>query len=307
LFLLSGTTLIWCYDNQINKDLPAWVYYYGCFCVFMLQTWDAVDGKHARKTNRASPLGQFLDHGLDSCTNSFIVIIMCQSNKFGNGICTLLLQGFTHALYFLHSWEEYHTGVFSTQVDNVGGTEFQYLAMFIILLPNLFTEEFLTRKFVGNFDAHHLVCLFICLIGIIHIYKSILKIHQKLVEIKPADQVYKSYFDLLPCAFIILTEVLLAYTNIFERKTLELMIFNGIIYGFYFLKYIVKIMSRSPYEFMSYDFIAYFALIVFSIIIDKPEIEIYTFGVFTLIVTFRYAKYFLSVVVQIKKYLNITF
>jgi len=62
----------------------------------MLQTMDAVDGKHARDTGRSSSLGQFLDHGLDSFTNSFIIIIMLQSNLFGSGFCTFLVQFLAH-------------------------------------------------------------------------------------------------------------------------------------------------------------------------------------------------------------------
>jgi hypothetical protein len=42
-------------------------------------------------------------------------------------------------------WEEYHTGVIRTQIDDVGVTEFQFIAMAIIFTPvvlNQYLTEF---------------------------------------------------------------------------------------------------------------------------------------------------------------------
>ncbi|VWU49471.1 choline/ethanolaminephosphotransferase, putative, partial [Hepatocystis sp. ex Piliocolobus tephrosceles] len=36
--------------------------------IFIYSTLDAIDGKHARRTNTSSPLGQLFDHGCDSIT-----------------------------------------------------------------------------------------------------------------------------------------------------------------------------------------------------------------------------------------------
>jgi len=84
------------HDNTLSSPIPLWLNFYGAFSIFMLQTLDALDGKHARETGQSSALGQFLDHGLDSFTNSFIIVIMLQSNLFGNGFCTFLVQFLTH-------------------------------------------------------------------------------------------------------------------------------------------------------------------------------------------------------------------
>ena len=34
------------------------------FTIFIYQTLDAADGKQARRTNSATPLGQLFDHGI---------------------------------------------------------------------------------------------------------------------------------------------------------------------------------------------------------------------------------------------------
>lgn len=58
----------------------------------MGQTFDAIDGKHARKTNRSSPLGQLMDHGCDAFSNSFIAIMISQAYLFGGSLNAVLLQ-----------------------------------------------------------------------------------------------------------------------------------------------------------------------------------------------------------------------
>ena len=55
-------------------------------------TLDAIDGKHARRTKRSSPLGQLMDHGCDSMDNFLFCIVLSQAYLFGNSIHTLWLQ-----------------------------------------------------------------------------------------------------------------------------------------------------------------------------------------------------------------------
>ncbi|KAI1725768.1 CDP-alcohol phosphatidyltransferase domain-containing protein [Ditylenchus destructor] len=45
---------------------PAWAYLQAALGLFIYQTLDATDGKQARRTNSASPLGELFDHGCDS-------------------------------------------------------------------------------------------------------------------------------------------------------------------------------------------------------------------------------------------------
>lgn len=48
--------------------------------IFAYQTLDAVDGKQARRTGQASPLGQLFDHGCDSI--SLIVFILLNAQIY---------------------------------------------------------------------------------------------------------------------------------------------------------------------------------------------------------------------------------
>jgi ethanolaminephosphotransferase len=84
----------------MKKDIPGIIYVLFAFFVFLGQTFDAIDGKHARNTNRCSPLGQLMDHGCDAFSNSFIAIMLCQAYLIGGSVYTIILQSVVQVIYF---------------------------------------------------------------------------------------------------------------------------------------------------------------------------------------------------------------
>ena len=54
--------------NQLTRTLkaPAWAYATFALGLFFYQTLDAIDGKQARRTKTASPLGELFDHGISN-------------------------------------------------------------------------------------------------------------------------------------------------------------------------------------------------------------------------------------------------
>lgn len=97
MFLYSGVLLLCFYDLTFKEKIPFWLSCYFAFAVFMGQTLDAIDGKHARNTKRGSPLGQLMDHGCDALTNSCHCIFLAQAFSMGESYRTLiLLQGIIH-------------------------------------------------------------------------------------------------------------------------------------------------------------------------------------------------------------------
>ena len=59
----------------------------------MFSTFDATDGKQARRTDNCSPLGQILDHSVDSIVNQLNLIFTC----------AMLQVGWKPVMIFLHS------------------------------------------------------------------------------------------------------------------------------------------------------------------------------------------------------------
>lgn len=59
-----------------TETAPSWAYLLAAFGLFAYQTLDATDGKQARRTNSASPLGELFDHGCDSMTQGGALLLM---------------------------------------------------------------------------------------------------------------------------------------------------------------------------------------------------------------------------------------
>lgn len=117
-----------------GQGLYRWPYLLAASLLFVYQTADAVDGKHARITQQSTPLGGLVDHGVDA----FVGAIM------GIAICSVLdpqlsdwwiLFGFNAFIstWFMAQWKYYKTGVFST----VGITEGEFLSMAFVGFPGV--------------------------------------------------------------------------------------------------------------------------------------------------------------------------
>jgi ethanolaminephosphotransferase len=149
IFLTLGVVIIIPFDKTVSSPLPSWVYIAFAVLVFIGQTLDAIDGKHARNTNRSSPLGQLMDHGCDAFSNSFVIVMICQAHLLGHTIYTLVVQVLVQLPFYIITWEEHYTGTLITHIDNMGVTEFQFIAMGCILLPVFVGPEVTHNKIFG--------------------------------------------------------------------------------------------------------------------------------------------------------------
>ncbi|KAJ7638311.1 choline ethanolaminephosphotransferase [Roridomyces roridus] len=91
-------------------DVPRWVYFSCGVGLFLYQTFDAIDGKQARRTGMAGPLGEMFDHGCDAMNTTLEVILASQALNLGRSWWTVASQIATLANFYLTTWEEYHTG-----------------------------------------------------------------------------------------------------------------------------------------------------------------------------------------------------
>lgn len=86
------------------------LYLVSVVCMLTYLTLDNVDGAHARRTGQCSPLGEFLDHGLDGLASGSILIVtglvLHLDGVMMALVCTLGALGFA-ALF----WEQFRTGL----------------------------------------------------------------------------------------------------------------------------------------------------------------------------------------------------
>jgi len=109
--------------STASEQVPRWLLlYFGCSVVFYA-IMDCLDGKQARRTGTASPLGQLVDHGMDCALCLPQITFMAAIGGFGASRVGLAMQVSTHVIFFLCQWQEHHTGVVITSFGYLGVTE----------------------------------------------------------------------------------------------------------------------------------------------------------------------------------------
>ncbi|KAK8979517.1 hypothetical protein V6N11_073514 [Hibiscus sabdariffa] len=97
------------YSPRLDTPPPRWVHLAHGLLLFLYQTFDAVDGKQARRTNSSSPLGELFDHGCDALacafeTMAFGSTAMCGGDTFWFWVISAVpFYGATWEHYFSHS------------------------------------------------------------------------------------------------------------------------------------------------------------------------------------------------------------
>lgn len=89
--------------------VPSWMLVVWSLCLFLYQSLDAIDGKQARRTGMAGPLGELFDHGCDALNTSLEAILIAAITGLGRSSWTLVGLVSAMANFFLTTWEEYHT------------------------------------------------------------------------------------------------------------------------------------------------------------------------------------------------------
>ncbi|GMJ04574.1 aminoalcoholphosphotransferase 1 [Hibiscus trionum] len=109
MFLVMSALLGFVYSPRLDTPPPRWVHLAHGLLLFLYQTFDAVDGKQARRTNSSSPLGELFDHGCDALacafeTMAFGSTAMCGGDSFWFWVISAIpFYGATWEHYFSHS------------------------------------------------------------------------------------------------------------------------------------------------------------------------------------------------------------
>lgn len=149
MFMIASFLLQIAYcTNGLESAAPRWVYLIHFLCLFAYQTFDALDGKQARRTGTSSPLGELFDHGCDAVTSSLLTITLSSTLQVGNGWLVFFILLATLGAFYVAQMEEYHTGVLDLWYFNV--TEAQLFSMSLYIITAAFGPEFWNEFFVFN-------------------------------------------------------------------------------------------------------------------------------------------------------------
>ncbi|EDQ88883.1 uncharacterized protein MONBRDRAFT_32708 [Monosiga brevicollis MX1] len=125
-------------DRQLQ--VPSWAYVLTALGLFFYQTMDNLDGKQARRTGNASPLGELFDHGCDAVSTVVVVVgvtVMLQTHDSYAGFILVVVAA---AIYYATHWECYVKG--RLKFHEVDVTETHYVIIGAMLLTAYFGEEF---------------------------------------------------------------------------------------------------------------------------------------------------------------------
>lgn len=141
IFILFSFFLHIFFDIKCLGLCPRWVYFIHAISLFLYMVCDAIDGKQARRTNSGSPLGQLIDHVVDSFVATFSAIMIASALKLGiSHELLLFILNFKFCVYFA-SFEEYFTDKFVLGIIN-GPTEGILSGILIFLIAGLKGPDF---------------------------------------------------------------------------------------------------------------------------------------------------------------------
>lgn len=98
-----------------NQPIPSLVWLMCGINLFLAHTLDGIDGKQARRTGATGPLGELMDHGVDSWTAVFVPMLVYSlfgsaDYSFGPHRMYFVFWSVFLTFYVAH-WEKYNTGI----------------------------------------------------------------------------------------------------------------------------------------------------------------------------------------------------
>ncbi|KAJ3210328.1 hypothetical protein HDU67_005405 [Dinochytrium kinnereticum] len=108
--VINLITLLW-FAPSLTETVPSWAYYSFAVGLFLYQSFDAIDGKQARRTGTSGPLGELFDHGCDALNTGLGSIVGANALGVGPSGWLVFTLMSTLSNFYLSTWEEYHTGV----------------------------------------------------------------------------------------------------------------------------------------------------------------------------------------------------
>lgn len=129
-----------------GNDVPLWIFFSFAFGVWFYSTCDNVDGKQARRTGSSSPLGELMDHGIDSLNCALGSIIQGAGLAVGFSNYILLLYSIATINFFFSTWESFHTGTLYLSYIN-GPTEGIIFSTTQLILSGIFGPKIFHTKF----------------------------------------------------------------------------------------------------------------------------------------------------------------
>jgi len=130
-----------------SPRIPVWFNILMGVCYFTYRLFDEMDGKQARRTGNASPLGMLFDHGCDSFTVGLMFIMNAKILYLGDGIFSWLFITLSCFTFHMSAIEELYTDEMILGLGN-GISDGAPLAICLIIGVGFFSREFMVHELV---------------------------------------------------------------------------------------------------------------------------------------------------------------
>ncbi|KAL2546307.1 Choline/ethanolaminephosphotransferase 1 [Forsythia ovata] len=167
MFLVTSALLGYIYSPQLDSPPPRWVNFAHGLLLFLYQTFDAVDGKQARRTNSSSPLGELFDHGCDALACAFEALAFGSTALCGR--YTFWFWVISAIPFYCATWEHYFTNTLILPAVN-GPTE----GLMLIYLVHFFTAIVGSEWWAQHFGKCLPFLSWIPIINEVPMYKAVL-------------------------------------------------------------------------------------------------------------------------------------
>ncbi|KAJ6891270.1 choline/ethanolaminephosphotransferase [Populus alba x Populus x berolinensis] len=167
MFLVTSALLGYIYSPRLDTPPPRWVHFAHGLLLFLYQTFDAVDGKQARRTNSSSPLGELFDHGCDALACAFESLAfgstaMCGRDSFWFWLISAVP-------FYGATWEHFFTNTLILPAVN-GPTE----GLMLIYVAHLFTALVGAEWWVQHFGMSFPFLSWVPFVSEIQTYRVVL-------------------------------------------------------------------------------------------------------------------------------------
>jgi len=310
MFILSGLLTMVVYSPDLKQDIPSWCYLFNALCIFLYQSLDAIDGKHARNSGMSSPIGELWDHGFDALIAGALAIEFCMVLKLGNNASLAFISIITTMFSFFSAhWQYYCSGYLSFSSFDV--TEVLTISIIGNLLTAIFGQDMWNYQVLPHTKLNELIIMIVSvLIFQIMFFKFYSIIKNKGIGPNGTTVAETSIISpIIP--FGIMT---LFYLSIFmkSRRKHDIMA-KFFVYHLLFtvslskiiMRLVISTMSQSEYHFIDTEFIVPTILFLnqyFGYLIPEHLYVIYG-GLFLSLADF--IVYFTRVTVCVAKNLNI--
>ncbi|CAH1983883.1 unnamed protein product [Acanthoscelides obtectus] len=170
--ILTALILIW-YAPDAKTEAPRWASAFCALGLFIYQSLDAIDGKQARRTGTANPLGELFDHGCDSLSTVFVALSACIAIQIGYYPGWMFFQCFcAMTLFYCAHWQTYVSG--TLRFGKVDVTEAQFTIMSILTISAIFGSTiWSTKLFSDSFELWYFIPISTFLCGLYCLYSNL--------------------------------------------------------------------------------------------------------------------------------------